>query len=123
MDKKPKGGGKKVKLEFKPKIIDEDTVKFVIKVTLHLPEELRWRFNKETVEFVKKIYPHPYKRLKCKSKKVKQEPKLELIKSEPEVEFAQTAISHPRHRLQKKAKKKKKNSRWKFDFFTKQFSI
>ena len=53
----------------------------------------------------KKIPLHFRERLKCKSNKVKREPKLELIKSEPEVEFVKTTISHPKYRLLRKAKK------------------
>ena len=39
--------------------------------------------------------------------KVKWEPKIELVKSEPESGFVETTISHPKDRLKIKKKKKK----------------
>ena len=58
-----------------------------LKVPLHPHEILRQKFKKETVEFVKKTLLYHRERFKREPKKVKQELKLELIKSETEVEF------------------------------------
>ena len=109
---------KQVKLEFKPEIIAEDTVEFVRKVPSPARERLRWKFRKEIA--VKKIPINPCERLKHNSKKVKRELKLELNESEHQ----KLNLLKRQFLIQNIRWKGKQNiSRWKFNCFTKQFSL